>query len=67
MEKIKFMWNGSFVGTTYFILVNGKQYGLGDFGEHIETYKQNAVKLLKEKFDIDYDINDIEFEWGGEL
>ena len=26
-----------------------------------------AVLILKERFDIDYHINDVKFTWGGEL
>lgn len=64
--EIKFYWNGSFVGCSYHMSVNGDQTGLGFFVSENEA-KLNAIKLLKEYYNVDYNIDNIIFEWGGEL
>lgn len=63
--EIKFYWNGSFAGAGYHMTVDGGRIGLGHFDE--DQAKLNAVNILKTNYNLDYNINDINFIWGGEL
>lgn len=66
-RKIEFFWNGSFVGTSHSMMVDGYLSTLGDIGCSRDKAAEQAVKILKEKYNIDYDINEIEFKWGGRM
>ena len=65
--EIKFYWNGSFAGISYYMTVNDNQIGIGSLDLSEDEAKLKAVKILKQDYDIDYDIDGIKFEWGGEL
>jgi hypothetical protein len=64
---IKFYWNGSFCGTNHAMIVNGKDIGLCGVISNEEEAKIEAIKILKQDFGIEYNINEIKFEWGGRL
>lgn len=41
--------------------------GLNRFSNSREEAKERIVEILKKDYNIDYDKNDIKFEWGGRL
>jgi len=45
--------------------VNDNQHCL-EMGKN-QTYEQHAVKLLKEIYDVDFNVEDVKFEWDGTL
>lgn len=63
--KIKFIENHSFAGEHMRMEVNGNQHCLEMDKNH--TYEQHAVKLLKHIYDIDFNVEDVKFEWDGTL
>ena len=63
--KIKFIEGHGFFGETMTMEVNGNQHLL-QVTEN-QTYTQHAVKLLKEIYDINFNIEDVKFEWDGTL
>jgi hypothetical protein len=65
--EIKFYWNGSFVGTNHNMTINGKEIRLGKIVSNEDEVKLEAIEILKRDYNIDYNINDIKFEWGGRL
>ncbi len=65
--EIKFYWNGSFVGTNHSMSINGKEVRLGGVVSNENEAKLKAVEILKQDYGIDYNINDIKFEFGGRL
>jgi len=36
--EIKFIWNGSFIGHTYFMSVDGVEHKICDFGENFKIW-----------------------------
>lgn len=63
--EIKFIWNGNFVGTSHHMVVNGIKHHLcGPVSDEKEA-ETEAVSILKEKYNIDYPVDDIKWEWGG--
>lgn len=67
--ELKFYWNGSFVGHTYHMEVNGVdvELGLNPLSISEDDAKESIIKILKESYNIEYDKNDIVFEFGGKL
>ena len=63
--EIKFIESHSFVGEHMIMEVNGNQHCL-EMGKN-QTYEQHAVKLLKEIYDVDFNVEDVKFEWDGSL
>lgn len=66
MEKnveIKFVESRSFFGTTYRLIVDGYEHYLG----RNENCEQYAVTILKEIYNIDFNIEDVIFEWDYTL
>lgn len=65
--KIKFYWNGGFAGVTYEMMVNEDHFNLNDiYSIQDERYaKIKAINILKEKYNISYCIENINFEFGG--
>lgn len=62
---IKFECGRSFVGSSYSMIVNGKDY---DFGLDVEDeVKTKIVEILKNEYNYEIDIDDIEFEWDGTM
>jgi hypothetical protein len=45
--------------------VNGKDYGFGFDTE--DEVKHKIVNILKNEYDYEIDINDIDFEWDGTM
>ena len=45
--------------------VNGNQHRLEM--DKNQTYEQHAVKLLKDIYDVDFNVEDVKFEWDGTL
>jgi len=62
---IEFYWNGSFVGHNYYMVVDGYEISLGAISTSEKEAKEEAIYILKENYGIDYNINDIEWKWGG--
>ncbi len=64
--EIKFYWNGSFVGHTYHMEIDGKDIslGLGFFAGEDEAIEK-IIQILKDNYGLDYKKEDIIFEWGG--
>lgn len=67
MIDIKFIWNGSFVGTNHTLIVNGVKHRLCGIVSNEKESEIEALSILKEKYNIDYPIEDIKWEWGGSL
>jgi hypothetical protein len=65
--EIKFYWNGSFAGTNHSITINGKEIRLGGVVSNEDEAKIEAVEILKRDYNIDYNVDEIKFEWGGRL
>jgi hypothetical protein len=63
--KIKFIESHSFIGEHMIMEVNDNQHCL-EMGKN-QTYEQHAVKLLKEIYDVDFNVEDVKFEWDGTL
>ena len=65
--EIKFYWNGSFAGTNHNMTINGKSIRLGGIVSNENEAKLKAVEILKQDYGIDYNVDEIKFEWGGRL
>ena len=65
--EIKFYWNGSFAGTNHSMTINGKNIRLGGIVSNENEAKLEAIEILKQDYNTDYNIEDIKFEWGGSL
>ncbi len=65
--EIKFYWNGSFAGTNHSMVVNGKEVRLGGVVSNEDDAKLEAVEILKQDYGIDYNVDEIKFEWDGRL
>jgi hypothetical protein len=65
--EIKFYWNGSFAGTNHSMTISGKEVRLGGVVSNENEAKLKAVEILKQDYGIDYNVDDIKFEWGGRL
>ena len=63
--NIKFKESHSFVGEYMTMEVNGVEYVL-EMNKN-QTYEQHAVEILKETYNIDFNIDDVKFEWDGTL
>lgn len=66
-NKLDFFWNGSIAGITYSFKVNGKEHFLGFPAKSEEDTKNEISEILKEKYNIDIEPNNINFTWGGRL
>jgi len=67
MEDIEFIWNGSFAGINHRMIVHGKEYRLGGIVSDEDEAKEEAIRILKNEFNITYDKSNIKFGWGGQL
>lgn len=65
--EIKFYWNGSFAGISYYMTINDNQIGIGCLDLSEDEAKLKAVEILKQDYGIDYNVDEIKFEWGGQL
>lgn len=65
--NIKFYWNGNFAGTNYCMIIDNKEIGLGRIWSNENDAKLEAIEILKRDYNIDYNKEDISFEWGGRL
>jgi hypothetical protein len=65
--EIKFYWNGSFIGTHYSIIVNNVEINLEEISLSEDAAKLKVINILKNDFNIDYNYNDIRFDFGGNL
>jgi len=65
--EIKFYENGSFVGAEYSMVVNRQHISLGGFNPQTDEAKSEAIRILREDFNIDYSEKEIVFEFGGLL
>lgn len=63
--EIKFIESHSFVGEHMTMEVNGNHHRLEM--DKNQTYEQHAVKLLKDIYDVDFNVEDVKFEWDGSL
>lgn len=63
--KIKFIESHSFVGEEMSMEVGDNQHRLEM--DKNQTYEQHAVKLLKEIYNVDFNVKDVKFEWDGSL
>lgn len=65
--EIKFYWNGSFLGTSHSMKINGEEIILVGPVSNENDAKLEAVEILKRDYNITYNIDEIKFEWGGSL
>lgn len=65
--EIKFYWNGSFAGGNHSMTIDGKEVRLGGVVSNEEEAKLEAIEILKRDYNIDYNVDEIKFEWGGRL
>ena len=65
--EIQFFWNGSFAGVNHSMIVNGKEIRLGGIISNPEEAKNDAIKILKNEYNVDFKEDDINFTWGGAL
>lgn len=67
-KKIKFVWNGSFVGHHYHFEIDGVPQNIGTdpFSSDEEVIKAASI-FLKEKFNYILKEEDVKWEWGGQL
>ncbi len=63
--EIKFWHSCGFVGSSYSMDVDGKHYSFGFDNE--EDCKIKASKILKDEYNIEKELNEIEFVWDGTL
>jgi len=61
--EIKFIVGHSFVGEHMSMVVDGNDHRL----DMNKTYEEHAVKILKDVYNINYNINDVKFEWDGSM
>lgn len=66
-NTIKFIWNSSFAGHNHKMIVNGKTVRLGGVVSNERESTIEAILILKEKYNINMHINDVKWEWGGEM
>jgi len=67
--EIKFYWNGSIVGHTFHMEIDGKEIdlGLNRFSQNKDEAKKKIIEILKSDYNLDYDEDDIKFDWGGRM
>ena len=65
--EIKFYWNGSFAGTNHSMTINEKEIRLGGIVSNEDEAKREAIEILKRDYNIDYNVDEIKFEWSGRL
>jgi hypothetical protein len=63
--EIKFYWNGGFLGANYNMTINGKEIRLGGVISNEYDAKLEAIEILKRDYNINYNTDEIKFEWGG--
>jgi hypothetical protein len=66
-NTIKFIWNSSFVGTNHKMIINGKTVRLGGVVSTAKESTIEAILILKEKYNINMHVNDVNWEWGYEM
>lgn len=64
-KKIKFIESHNFVGEFFEMIVDGKYHRLKY--TRFKDYKDDAVSILKNEYNIEMKKEDIEFEWDGSL
>lgn len=67
--EIKFYWNGSFLGCdSYEMEVDGEFVNIDmPICINENEAKELIIKALKNKYNLDYTKEQIEFSWGGRL
>ena len=66
--KIEFIWNGSIVGRSHSLKIDDKYIDLGlAIVSEEEEAKLIIIEYLKNNYNLEYDINNINFKWGGQL
>lgn len=65
--KIQFYWNGSFAGRNHSMIIDDKEIHLGGICSNPDEARLEAVRILKNDYNIDYEPSKIEFNWGGRL
>ena len=65
--EIRFFWNGNFVGTSHEMVVDGKKYHLLGAVTSESEAEEDALRILKENYGIEYDKTQIKWVWGGRL
>ena len=61
--EIKFIESHSFVGEEMSMEVGSNQHRLEM--DKNQTYEQHAVKLLKEIYEVNFNVEDVKFVWDG--
>lgn len=61
--EIKFIESHSFVGEHMSMVVDGNVHRLEM--DKNQTYAQHGVKLLKEIYNIDFNVDNVKFVWDG--
>ena len=73
IQEIKFIESHSFIGEHFSMIVNEEKGWMVIPHEHLlemdknQSYEQHAVKLLKEIYDVDFNAEDVKFEWDYTL
>lgn len=65
--NIEFFWNGSFAGTNHSMMIDGKEVFLGNCVSTEKEAKEDALLILREKYGIEINPDEIVFKWGGRL
>ncbi len=63
---IQFYWSGSFVGTSYYFVVDGELNTIPGFPSS-ENAKYGILLVLQKKYNLEYKMDDIHFQWDGKL
>ena len=66
-QSIQFISNSSFAGSNHKMIVNGLEVWLGGAVSDEKEATINAVLILKERFNIDFHVKDVKWQWGGQL
>ena len=64
---IEFFWNGSFAGTNHCMVINGKEIFLGRCVSTEKEAADEAIYIIREDYEIEFNIEDIVWKWGGRL
>jgi hypothetical protein len=66
--ELDFYWNGSFLGHTHHMTVDGVEVNLGlaPFSNCREDAVKKIREILREQYNIDYG-DEIVFRWGGRI
>lgn len=65
--NIEFFWNSGIAGTNHSMFIDGKEILLDNGISSRKEAIDNAIFILKQQYNIDYEPTKIVFKWGGRL